>query len=50
MDPRTIEELLRSTQKSKILQFIDQAGGQLASLDDPSPQVSPLLRDNIHSP
>jgi hypothetical protein len=43
MDPRKIEELLRSTQKSKILQFIDQAGRQLACFDHPNPQVHIVL-------
>jgi hypothetical protein len=43
MGPRKIEELLRSTQKSKILQFIDQAGRQLANSNDPCPPVHIVL-------
>jgi hypothetical protein len=43
MHPRKIEELLRSTQKSKILQFVDQAGRQLANSNHPCPPVHIVL-------
>jgi hypothetical protein len=43
MHPRKIEELLCSAQKIKILQFIDQAGRQLASSNHSSPPVHIVL-------
>jgi len=43
MDPHKIEEILRNTEKSMVLRFIDQAGRQLAYAKSALPPVRVVL-------